>query len=487
MLDISYNPRIADKFHEQCVEKYVSLLENINTKNNEGVYNMEKKTMGSFMAALRKANGLTQQQVADKLNVSNKTVSKWECNEGYPEISMLPVIAELYSVSVDELLRGEKIAKEIDEEKADVKSTERIKFLIEKAIVKFTNNSIISIVLSSVALIMAYIICDIIYNYNVLWFGYAIILILCAVSIAVTLIAFNNFISGLSSDHISENETVEKNIQKCIKYITCIAFLIAVTLEGLLLDILMDAPSFLFVALPATAVIGCLIAYFVRSFLYKKFDLAEKGLSPEQKYYRKKHIKNTAIILVIVVLVSFLLPFIFAWHETSTHTIYSYPDGVGYQYDSEEEAEREYYKLKGYVTGEKTLYKITYEDYSDETKEYILYVVPSGEKFAYDNGVYNLTSTEFKDEEVLYFKTEEEAEKFKDENILDDENEYNASRRNLLFDDETLSVSYQLHNETIFSRVCDNLPVFIIIASCAFIIVFIASIAVYVKNKNKLK
>ena len=43
--------------------------------------------------------------------------------------------------------------------------------------------------------------------------------------------------------------------------------------------------------------------------------------------------------------------------------------------------------------------------------------------YRYDNGVYNLTSTEFKNEEVLYFKTEEEAEKFKDENILDDENE----------------------------------------------------------------
>ena len=149
---------------------------------------MEKKTMGSFMAALRKANGLTQQQVADKLNVSNKTVSKWECNEGYPEISMLPVIAELYSVSVDELLRGERISKVVDEEKAEVKNTERIKFLIEKAIVKFTNHSIVSIVLSCAALIMAYIIGDIIYNFNVLWFGYAIILILCAVSIAVSLI-----------------------------------------------------------------------------------------------------------------------------------------------------------------------------------------------------------------------------------------------------------------------------------------------------------
>lgn len=447
---------------------------------------MEKRTMGSFMAALRKANGLTQQQVADKLNVSNKTVSKWECNEGYPEISMLPVIAELYSVSIDELLRGEKIVKEFEEEKADVKSAERIKFLIEKAIVKFTNSSIVSIVLGGVALIMAYIICDIIYNYNVLWFGYAIILILCAVSIAVSLIAFNNFISGLRSEYITEKEIVEKNIQKCIKYITCITFLVVVALEGLILDILMDAPSFLFAALPATSVVGCLIAYFVRSFLYKKFDLTDKGLSPEQKHYRRKHIKITAIILVIVALVSFLLPFIFAWHETSTHKIYSYPDGVGYQYDSEEEAEREYYKLKGYVTGEKTLYKITYEDYSDETKEYILYVVPSGEKFEYDNGVYNLTSTESKDEEVLYFKTEEEAEKFKDENILDDENEYNAAKRNLLFDDETLSVSYQLHNETIFSRVCDIIPVFIIIASCAIIIAFIVSVAIYFKKKKSL-
>lgn len=447
---------------------------------------MEKKTMGSFMAALRKANGLTQQQVADKLNVSNKTVSKWECNEGYPEISMLPVIAELYSVSVDELLRGEKMTKATDEEKADVKSTERIKFLIEKASVKFTNNSIVSIVLSVAALIMAYIICDIIYNYNVLWLGYAIILILCAVSTAVLLIAFNNFISGLHDEYISEKEIAGKHIQKCIKHITCIVFLIVVTLEGLVLDILMDAPSFLFAALPATSVIGCLIAYFVRSYLYKRFDIAKKELSPEQKNYRQKHIKTTAIILVIVVLFSFLLPFIFAWHETSTHTIYSYPDGVGYQYESEEEAEREYYKLKGYVTGEKTLYTITYEDFSDETGEYILYAVPSGENFEYDNGVYNLTSTELKDEDILYFKTTEEAEKFKNENVLDDENEYNAAQRNIIFDDETLSISYQLQNDNIFSSVGDILPIFIIIGSCAFIIVFIVSVAIYFKKKKSL-
>ena len=442
--------------------------------------------MGSFMAALRKVNGLTQQQVADKLNISNKTVSKWECNEGYPEISMLPVIAELYSVSVDELLRGEKNVRITDEEKTDIKSTERIKYLIEKAVLKFTNSSVISIVLSSAALILAYIICDVIYNYNVLWFGYAIILILCAVSIAVTLIAFNNFVSGLQSEYIDESETADKNIQKSIKYITCTAFLVTVTLEGLILDVIMYAPSFLIAALPATSVIGCIVAYFIRSVLYKKFNITEKGLSPEQKCYRRKHIRTTAIILVAVVLVSFILPFIFAWHETSTHTIYSYTDGVGYQYGSEEEAEREYYKLKGYVTGEKTLYNITYEDYSDESEEYILYVVALEDKFEQTKYGYNKISTEFNDEEVLCFKTAEEAEKFKDENILDDENEYNAAQRNLIFDDETLSISYQLQNESIFDSVYDVLPVFIIIGSCSFIVVLTVSAVVYFKKKNSI-
>lgn len=45
---------------------------------------MSNKSIGSFLAALRKARGMTQQEVADCLNVSNKTVSKWERDEGYP-------------------------------------------------------------------------------------------------------------------------------------------------------------------------------------------------------------------------------------------------------------------------------------------------------------------------------------------------------------------------------------------------------------------
>lgn len=71
---------------------------------------MEKKTMGSFIAALRRANGMTQRELAERLNVSDKSVSRWECDDGYPDLSLIPVIAEIFGVTADELLRGERKA-----------------------------------------------------------------------------------------------------------------------------------------------------------------------------------------------------------------------------------------------------------------------------------------------------------------------------------------------------------------------------------------
>lgn len=64
---------------------------------------------GRILSVLRKSKGYTQQEVADILGVSNKTVSSWECGGSCPDISMLPAIAELYGVTCDELLRGERI------------------------------------------------------------------------------------------------------------------------------------------------------------------------------------------------------------------------------------------------------------------------------------------------------------------------------------------------------------------------------------------
>lgn len=73
---------------------------------------MEKKTIGKFIQALRRAQGMTQRELADQLYVSDKTVSRWECDECTPELSLIPTIAEIFNVTTDELLRGERRSAE---------------------------------------------------------------------------------------------------------------------------------------------------------------------------------------------------------------------------------------------------------------------------------------------------------------------------------------------------------------------------------------
>lgn len=55
---------------------------------------MDSKKTGSFIAALRKEKKCTQAQLAEKLHVSNRTVSKWENGDGFPDITILPLLAE---------------------------------------------------------------------------------------------------------------------------------------------------------------------------------------------------------------------------------------------------------------------------------------------------------------------------------------------------------------------------------------------------------
>lgn len=69
---------------------------------------MDNVLVGRFIADLRKRRGMTQQQLADILGLSNKTISKWESGMGSPDISNLKPLAEALGVTVDELLKGSK-------------------------------------------------------------------------------------------------------------------------------------------------------------------------------------------------------------------------------------------------------------------------------------------------------------------------------------------------------------------------------------------
>lgn len=66
---------------------------------------MKKETFGNMIAALRRENGMTQMELAEKMGVTDKAVSKWERDLSFPDVSSLPKLAEIFDISVDELMQ----------------------------------------------------------------------------------------------------------------------------------------------------------------------------------------------------------------------------------------------------------------------------------------------------------------------------------------------------------------------------------------------
>ena len=65
-----------------------------------------KNTFGSMITSLRKENGMTQLELAEKMNVTDKAVSKWERDLAFPDVQTHPKLAELFGVSVDDLIKA---------------------------------------------------------------------------------------------------------------------------------------------------------------------------------------------------------------------------------------------------------------------------------------------------------------------------------------------------------------------------------------------
>lgn len=73
---------------------------------------MDQKKIGAFIADMRKEKGLTQAQLAEKLNVSGKTVSRWETGRNMPDYAVLEDLTNELGITVNDLIRGEKIIRE---------------------------------------------------------------------------------------------------------------------------------------------------------------------------------------------------------------------------------------------------------------------------------------------------------------------------------------------------------------------------------------
>ena len=70
---------------------------------------MNQEKIGAFLARLRREKGYTQREVANRLELSEKTISKWECGKGLPEVVYMEPLCSLLGISVNELLAGERI------------------------------------------------------------------------------------------------------------------------------------------------------------------------------------------------------------------------------------------------------------------------------------------------------------------------------------------------------------------------------------------
>lgn len=116
---------------------------------------MDQLKIGKFIAQTRKEKGLTQRALADKLLISDKTVSKWECGNGLPEVSLMIPLCETLGITVNELLTGKRLnaseyrqnAEENIMKLIEEKNETKFRLILEVIVVFLT-------LVSSVAIIM---------------------------------------------------------------------------------------------------------------------------------------------------------------------------------------------------------------------------------------------------------------------------------------------------------------------------------------------
>ena len=233
---------------------------------------MEPNTIGKFITTLRKANGLTQKELAEKLNVSDKTVSRWERDDGAPDLSVIPVIAEIFGVTCDELLRGERkkpterAAESVDE--STTKGEKQRKRILSMGLSNYRNQTYITMGISAVGLIAA-MICNL--GFLRAYIGFFVGTIFYVGSVVLQAICTNGTFQSVSDDSIPEEDAAAFKtsvIYLCKRAITVTAVLMGATVPLIVFpnDTYMglEAVSWLLTGLLFGAIgfVGCQVAWF---------------------------------------------------------------------------------------------------------------------------------------------------------------------------------------------------------------------------------
>ncbi len=187
---------------------------------------MEKKTIGKFIAVLRKASGMTQKELGDKLLVSDKTVSRWERDESLPDLSLIPAIAEIFDITADELLRGERNTTQNSssntETKNKAKSDKQYRYMIHKKYQQYKNRSMISCSVIAIAILIAAI-CDICFTRGIL--GFLLGTIFVVIAIVLQHAGYTDYVLFIDEEdgHLEESEAYNQKLKSQNRIIYFIA------------------------------------------------------------------------------------------------------------------------------------------------------------------------------------------------------------------------------------------------------------------------
>lgn len=268
---------------------------------------MEKKTIGSFLSALRKAHGMTQKQLAEKLNVSDKAVSRWERDECAPDLTVIPVLAEIFGVTSDEILRGERKTEDKSAEKTDKKNEKQLEYILNNLKTKFLIKSIISGTVAVIGLIVAYILSIVVTHTEAHKIGFCVgcaFLIISA--ILMTVFTISTFSSLKNNEFDSEKlNDLKKKLVRIGKW----TFLIIVFIFIISLDFVINIPPYGEIIL--IIIRGIAVCFFAN--LLVQGIIIKKGIySVDEKTKKKSKLKlKCSFITLIVVALTFCSQAIF--------------------------------------------------------------------------------------------------------------------------------------------------------------------------------
>lgn len=302
---------------------------------------MEKKTIGGLIAALRKANGMTQKELAERLNVSDKTISRWERGDGAPDLAAVPAIAEIFGVTCDELLRGERKspterAGATEENETTPKGEKERQRLLKTTLSQYQNRTYIAMGVSVAGMIAA-LICNLAFLKAVL--GFLLGAIFFAASIVCQAVFVNQAFLSVEDaglDAVSLSGYKRKVIGLAQKSIGLTVFFIGFTFPLMMVDACFGlGPDSLLIwgSMGAAAFLlaYAVVLYFLNASLLKKgaYSLSDQEAAV---YHHNHKLKRTCAIALVI-----LLAVTFVGHQfgTSIWGPYTIMDGMTFDdYDS---------------------------------------------------------------------------------------------------------------------------------------------------------